>query len=362
MKMPTLSLLAVIGALVLAPSSRSSAGKMTLEAEPAAPAKNPVTPESSMFFPDWPAGSVTLGAQFSEHATGGYLDSVTGLWTSRSRDSFLFFNSRYHLEDNDQLISTMGLGFRQMILGGRAIVGANAYWDSIHSAFDNDFNQLGLGVEVLTKWVDFRFNYYLPEDDRYEIGRSSARESSRAFGPGGVRETTRTSHYRRYEAGLEGLNAEVGFLIPGLDRYADVRLYAGYYHYDNPFGGDFEGFKARLEARVLQGVTFDVEYWDDEELNGGHWTGGVRVSVPFTFANLFRGRSPFEGASETFKPYHRELKDRMGEMVIRSHRIQTVTSDNVLTDTTSTTRVFPAAGGAQGGGSTPTGGLGFPLE
>jgi hypothetical protein len=221
-------------------------------------------------------------------------------------------------------------------------------------------------VEVLTKWVDFRFNYYLPENDRYVVGRSSHRESDRSFGPGGFRETTETSHFRRYETGLEGLNTEIGFLVPGLDRYADVRLYAGYFHYNNPFGSDFEGFKARLEARVLQGVTFDLEYWDDEELNGGHWTGGVRVSVPFTFANLFRGRNPFEGAGETFKPYHRDLKDRMGEKVIRSHRIQTVASGPILSDVTNSTRAFPliqSGGGGGGGGGTSSGGSGgFPLE
>src|SRR5205814_366614 len=127
--------------------------------------------------------------------------------------------------------------------GGSAIVGANVFWDAIHSAENNDFDQLGLGVEVLTKWVDFRFNYYLPDDAQYEIGRSSSRETSRSFGAAGFRETSERSYYKRYEAGLEGFNAEVGFQIPGLDRYADVRLFAGYYHYDNPFGHDFDGFK-----------------------------------------------------------------------------------------------------------------------
>jgi hypothetical protein len=28
----------------------------------------------------------------------------------------------------------------------------------------------------------------------------------------------------------------VGVLIPGLDKYAEVRAYAGFYHYENPFG------------------------------------------------------------------------------------------------------------------------------
>lgn len=316
-------------------------------------------------FPDWPAGSITLGARFSEHATGGYLDSITGLWTSQSRNSFLFLNSRYHYEDTDQFISALGLGFRQMVFDGRAIIGANAYWDAIHSAQNNDFNQLGLGVEVLTTWVDFRFNYYLPENDQYEIGRSSRSSTSSSFGPAGLREVTTTEHFRRYEAGLEGFNTEIGFLVPGVERFADVRLYAGYYHYDNPFGDDYDGFKGRVEARVLRGVTFDVEYWDDEALNGGHWTGGVRVSLPFTFANVFTGKNPFEGAGEMFKPASRDLKDRMGEMVHRSHRIQTVASGDIPAGTTRSVDFTPVpqqeASGVSRRAFVPSG-SGFPIE
>ena len=363
MKKPTLSALAAAAAFILTPAPAIHAGKSTKE--PETPLSKTIVEEEThgTIFPSWPAGGITLGAEFSEHATGGYVDSLTGLWTSGDRESFLFFNSHYHLEDNDQLISATGLGFRQMVCDGNVIVGANVYWDAIHSAHDNDFDQLGFGVEVLTKWVDARFNYYLPEDNQYEIGRSSRSATSRSFGATGLRETTTTSYLRRYEAGLEGYNAEVGFLIPGVDRYADVRLYGGYYHYDNPFGGDFEGFKARLEARVLNGVTFDLEYWDDEELNGGHWTGGVRVTVPFTFANIFRGRNPFEGAGETFKPYRRDLKDRLGEMVIRSHRIQTVSSGDILADRTIDSRLISTATRPSRPSQTPRpSGGGFPLE
>lgn len=316
-------------------------------------------------FPEWPAGSITLGAQFSEHNTGAYLDSITGLWTSQSRNSFLFLNSRYHYEDNDQLISSIGLGFRQMVFDGQAIIGANVYWDAIHSANNHDYDQLGLGVEVLTTWVDFRFNYYLPEDDQYEIGRSSRTSTSSSFGPAGLREVTTTEHFRRYEAGLEGFNTEIGFLVPGVERFADVRLFAGYYHYDNPFGDDYDGFKGRLEARVLKGVTFDVEYWDDEALNGGHWTGGVRVSLPFTFANVFTGKNPFEGAGEMFKPASRDLKDRMGEMVLRSHRIQTVGSGNIPAGSAQSVNLTPLAQQESTGVSrrrVATGSGGFPIE
>ena len=205
---------------------------------------------------------------------------------------------------------------------------------------------------MLTRWVDARFNYYLPENDRYEIDRRTTRDVSRSLSDEFVSngfinrdlsESTRTRSFKRYEAALEGWNGEVGFLIPGLDRYAEVRLYAGYYHYDNPFGGDFEGFKARLEAHLLPGVVADLEYWDDAALMGGHWTAGVRVSVPFSIVKLVTGRNPFDGIGEYFTPRRREFRERMGDMVMRSHRIQTTTSGDVPAGDTSTseTTTFP---------------------
>ena len=270
-------------------------------------------PRQREWLPDKPVGNITLGMQFSEKLTGITFDAITGIWASQKGDKFLFLNGRYHYEDNSQFISSTGLGFRRLVPGHDIILGANIYYDSINSEHGNDFGQAGFGVEMLTRWVDARFNYYLPENDRYVVGRSSS----------ALRD------FKRFETSLEGYNAEVGVLIPGLDRFAEVRAYAGYYHYNNPFGSDFDGFKARVEARLLRGVVAGVEYWDDAALMGGHWTGSIAVSVPFSTYNLFTGKNPFEGAGESFKRVPRPFADRMSDVVERSHRIQTTTSGDI---------------------------------
>ena len=298
--------------------------------QPAVPGSKEVIPPvpARTWFP--PGGRITLGTQFSEHLSGASIDSIAGLWAPQTRDAFLFLNSRFSLEDNGQTLRSTGLGFRKLLPGREVILGGNVYWDSIQSERDNDFAQLGLGLEILTRRVDARLNYYLPENDRYEVGRRSSRQSSRSVAGNNLVETSRTRHFKRYEGALEGLDAEVGFLIPGLDRYAEVRVFGGYYHYENPFGRDFDGFKARLEARLLPGVITDLEYWDDAALMGGHWTAGVRVSVPFSIYNLVNGRNPFEGINESFTPgRQRAFGERMSEMVIRSRRVQTTTSGDI---------------------------------
>ncbi len=304
------------------------AGKEIIEA------KDKYVPEVECrtIFPDEPLGLITVGGLFSEHLTGVYFDSNTALWAPCDRTAVLFLSSRYSYEDNGQFISSTGLTFRKMLTGPEIILGFNGFYDSIHSDRGHDYPQLGLGFEILTRWVDARVNYYLPDNEVYEVDRLVQRDSG-SFGNGGtVTDFERKRTFRRYEAALEGFNAEIGVLIPGLDEFMEVRVFGGYHHYNNPFGGDFEGFQGRVEARILPGVIADVEYWDDAALMGGHWTAGVRVSVPFSLYALATGRNPFEGIEDQFKFRPREFKERMSEMVMRSHRIKTVTSDRVLTN------------------------------
>ena len=314
------------------------------------------------WFPDDPRGSITVGGQFSSHLNGVYVDAITGLWAPQQRDAFLFLNSRYHYEDNSQKISSTGLGFRKLLPGHDVILGANAYYDALQSGHGSDFNQLGLGAEVLTKWVDARFNYYLPEDDQVQIGRRSEREFRSSVGSGVLRTTSSARSFATREAALEGFNAEVGVLLP-LCKYTELRIYGGYYHYENPFGSDFEGFKARVEARLLPGVIADVEYWDDAALMGGHWTAGVRASIPFSLYNLATGRNPFEGFADSFTPREREFQERMGDMVERSHRIQTTSSGDLPEGSSSRTETTIAAQSRRFSGSGDrAGGGGGPLE
>ena len=287
-------------------------------------------------------GSLTLGGEFSQHLQGIYLDSITPFW--RPGDATIFLNTRNTYNDSHQYESSNGLGVRYLVPNYDVIFGGNVFYDSIDSQFHNQFRSVGFGAEILTRWVDARFNYYLPASDDILAGNDTRKRTSSSTNVEGVTTTrTRVQKFRTLEASLEGWNAEIGFLIPGLDRYMETRVFGGYYHYNHPFASDYEGFKARLEAHFLPGVIGNVEWWNDSYLNGGHWTTDVRVSVPFSFFNLFSGRNPFEGASESFRPRQREFRERVSDMVIRSHRVKTVKSGAIETsDRTSTKRQNPA--------------------
>jgi len=277
-------------------------------------------------------GSITLGVKSSSDLTSGYLDTITPFWTTPT--TMLALNTRATYDNRDQSLNSYGLIARAMLPDQNLIFGVNGYYDAVHSQFGSDFDQAGFGAEVLTHWVDARFNYYLPEDTRYEIGRSTSVKSDKRIGPifpvrtsstnlALQQTTTRTEKrktVKRFDEALQGWNAEVGFLLPGLDQYMEVRAFAGAYGYQNPFGSDYVGFKARVEARIVPAITANVEYWDDANLMGGHWTGELRVTVPFSIFNLASGRNPFEGAAEAFTFRKRDFSERMGDLVLRSHR------------------------------------------
>jgi hypothetical protein len=338
MRKPLASSIALTLGLFVLASATSQAGRPFYG--PTGKEVSPVQPPAEL-----PLGSFTVGGAFSESLSAVHTDSMTALW--RPGNAVVFYNGRNSYDDNGQYIYSPGLVFRYLVPDHDVIIGFNAYYDFIDSQYDNQFGNVGLGAEVLTKWVDWRFNYYLPTTDDIFMGSSDKRSTSTSVtGPvtvGNVTTTTTTTttrarHYKTFEADLEGLNTEIGFLIPGLDRYIETRIFAGYYHYNNPFGQDFDGFKARLEAHLLPGVIADVAYWDDKYLNGGHWIAGARVSVPCDVFNIFRGRNPFEGAGEAFRPRQREFRERMSDMVIRSHEVKTVKSGPILTSDKSTSK------------------------
>jgi hypothetical protein len=259
------------------------------------------TPEDPL-----PAGTITAGGKFSESLQSAWLDALIPF--ARAGNVTLFGDLRGTWDDNSQMIFSTGLGARYLVPGHDIIIGGNIYYDYLDTQFDNHYDQLGLGAELLTKWVDARFNYYLPDD--------------------GVNRVRTLPGFIQLESGLEGWHTEVGVLIPGLDKYVEARLFGGYYDLRSNIGLKYSGWKARAEIRWTPAITTDVEWWEDKALNGGNWIAGVRVSLPFEIGNLFQGKNPFEGAGDAFKfGKKREFKERLGETVWRSHRVQTATTN-----------------------------------
>ncbi|HSJ00934.1 MAG TPA: right-handed parallel beta-helix repeat-containing protein, partial [Verrucomicrobium sp.] len=228
----------------------------------------------------------------------------------------------------------------------------------------NQFWQLGMGVEIGTRYIEVRGNYYLPlsekqlaEERRSRQTYQNTRSSSSTHASQGVTPlsdptatgntivqdalftnySTRTSRttttsttierlFRRYEEGMEGWDLEVAVLIPGLDRWMDVSLIGGYYSFDNqPFGpqqggtGNVQGWKAGVEIRPVPALVLTGMWYEDDRLTGSDWTVGMQLQVPFEAGDLGDGKNFWSRIGDSFRPRRRHLIERVSQPVHRQN-------------------------------------------
>jgi len=320
-------------------------------------------------------GTFNTGVKTSDVYTEGNVSFVVPLWSSIGSNGFLgggtvFLEPYVSLGESGELASSLGLGWRYLFndqplsaltsdapaafLTEGFYIGANLFIDNLRTQFDNDFWQLGLGVEIGTRYLEMRGNYYLPFDNSQKLAerntstqnftsqsRSSstrmengATPTSAPFATGHTIQqdanltttavtTTRTTSTRTtiktitslFEEGMEGWDIEAAFLIPGLDQYLDVSLIGGYYSFDNqPFGpqqggsGNTEGFKAGIEIRPVPALLLTGMWYEDEGLTGSDWVAGIGLQIPLG-----------KDWKDAFKPRRRHLAERLGEPVARQN-------------------------------------------
>jgi hypothetical protein len=291
--------------------------------------------------------SGSAGGSGEDNLLAANIELLAPLWMDDN--SVFFVYPEVNVWDRDRQMMSIGAGFRTKMDLWPAIVGANVFYDHIEGFAGLSADQLGAGVEILTDWWDFRANAYFALSDQELIdtqrrstvkqsvvGRSSATTvgigNPFAQGNGICRydtyrhtvtnriQTVRTTqYYENFAQTMNGVDAELGVLVPWLPKYGiELRLYAGGYFYENPFGGgDLSGFKARAEARLGDHVRLDVAYHSDEEITGGHWFGGIRFTLP-----LGPGDQTPQRTANGLRP----LSNRMAELIERNSRPVVATS------------------------------------
>jgi hypothetical protein len=250
------------------------------------------------------------GATENEISYG--MELLAPLW--HDERSVLFLYPQVGALDAGRQSYSLGAGGRVQLDSAPIILGANVFYDHSEGFYNQNFDQLGAGVEVLSDWWEFRANGYLNLSDQRLIdsvrttetssrtrqtGSSSQYVSSDpqyATGHSIVQQnyyrqtqtfqtvTTNTTRvWENFAQPMSGLDAEFGVLVPGLPkRNIEARLFVGGYYYRNPFGGkDLTGMKARAEVRLWDRLYLDGAWAQDEEVMGGNWYAGIRVNIPF---------------------------------------------------------------------------------
>lgn len=294
--------------------------------------------------PEAPDMSWTMGMQAGEGSAEIFGDAIVPVYFTKS-GAFLV-NVRGSGNDNEEEEANAGLVYRHLFPEKDLILGANIYYDSRWTAHDNRFDQMGVGLELLSRWIDARANIYIPENKEVLVD-SFTDQSVEQRTSGGWRDPYAEAHhiaqdyvrrtetitttylFERFEQAREGWDAELGVKLPVPDKLGEYRLFAGYYNWDAEYSGQDEisGFKARAEARILPALFLDASWYEDKELNGSDWFVGARLNLPFDLALLAEGKNPFSGAFSRPKPA--PFASRLFEMVIRDLKIQTEDSGYV---------------------------------
>jgi len=239
-----------------------------------------------------------------------------------TNETLFFLNPKLGWDDESANEQNIGCGIRSLFFDDQLILGGNIYYDRRKTEYDNRFNQLGFGIEALSKWVDLRSNFYLSLSDKKAVDQNiNYSFASRSL----LRRTP-------YEEPLNGLDYEAGLLIPYISDYAETRLCMGGYHYFTDSTKDINGIKGRLEIRPTPMITIDIEVSDDNMSSAAGYIGGY-VTLPFSIGDFLKGKNAFGGWKDiiAFGKGTRPLRERMTDVVIRD-------MDVILQDATEETK------------------------
>ncbi len=215
----------------------------------------------------------------------GYATFSTFLSPSGERPFQPFIDLRGHVFNDGRWAANAGLGGRFAL--DKAVLGLNAYYDFRDTKQLGGQNQVGGGFEVLSQWVDFRVNGYVP------VGKTTGKEcpcfDHFACNSAFARQVVRAS--------LADIDAEIGFDVPRL-KYVDLYFAVGPYYLfektvcDYSLGGEWGG-RARVSLKVYDGVTLGGDITYDPIFNTKA-QGWITLSFPFGPANMVQNGSRFK--------------------------------------------------------------------
>ena len=242
----------------------------------------------------------------------GYTTVAAFLTPNWSSNFHPYADLRGHWMNDKKFAANVGLGARGTPTEGFGM-GANVFFDYRH-LIDMSCYQLGSGIELLSPYLDFRLNGYLP------ISRKTH---------------TYIPHFEKFQGNtitvkqttkgaLPSITAEFGLWIPKLPETIQVYLAAGPYYLGSremkspilPLTkvGNICGGKCRLNARILNYVDAGIEYTYDS-LFHTRFQGYLSVSLPLGPSKAYGifkkgGYKQLQNAARKFKRQMLQPVDR----------------------------------------------------
>ncbi len=205
----------------------------------------------------------------------GYQDGYTTLEAFgiyQHNPNFMpFLDLRGHVFNNGKLAGNIGLGERSVISSINHVLGSYIYYDVRQDKHDFTVNQIGPGIELLGRRMEYRINAYFP------VGSTKSSSSQPKFHRFNCRANQILLRSKRKFA-LWGIDSEVGAHLTQSSRH-DFYYGMGPYY----FNGDSETFwggKARLYWRYKEYVTLEA-YYSYDHVFKNIVQGTLTFSYPF---------------------------------------------------------------------------------
>lgn len=202
----------------------------------------------------------------------GYSSAGLFLASSRLKGCYFqpFFDLRGHIFNDGKYAANVGVGGRYISPSIGTILGLNVYYD-YRSSWTN-YNQIGVGLELLSCAFDARLNGYIPFGKRHKDRHPTTTTFSGGF----------FSIRKEREHTLGGLDAE---LFTSLSKWCpnacwDTYLGVGPYYYSTQCRDGILGVKARLGALFCNFLNIEGRYSYDDVFKS-RFQGYISLSFSF---------------------------------------------------------------------------------
>ena len=234
---------------------------------------------SSATEPDSPSHRSAVGLRFNELKGIGYEKGYTTV------ESFNLFglspafmpwlDLRGHVFNDGKLAGNIGIGGRSLFSSINHMLGAFLYYD-IRGAHRLTVNQLGPGLELLGKIMEYRLNGYFP------VGKHQSSLYDRRF------DTFKKHNIwlkTKQKQAMRGFDAEIGAHLAERSSY-DIYLGVGPYYLNSSHASGWGG-KVRLLGRYKDIFSLQATYSNDR-LFGSIIQG--EAAIRYTFGGKFKDK------------------------------------------------------------------------
>lgn len=237
-------------------------------------------------FPEW-LKRVELSVEHGSEKPRYSIQTVQPLYQSRDQTHTLFVQPRFSSVDQDWT-TNLGLGYRELFVDRQILGGLNTSYD--HADKHNHY-RLGVGLELLGRYLELRTNGYFPLSERRTVGEDA--------------------NQTVYERALKGMDVEAGGPVPYMP---SLKLYGSYAYYDYTKDIDSHIGKFRAELKLTRFLRLDAETWND---NKAPW--GYRIGLVLTM-DLERPWDLFFKPSAEAYP-HKDMRHMTLHRVVRARDI-----------------------------------------